>query len=98
MISKDMAQVWVNVPKPLKRRLAALTKVDHREFSESRVTIHDLRRSCASWLAISGENLAVIGRGVLHHTSLSHTGIYSRLNVTPVMRALEENSVRMLGG
>lgn len=38
MISKDMAQVWVNVPKPLKRRLAALTKVDQREFSESRVT------------------------------------------------------------
>jgi integrase len=62
------------------------------------ITIHDLRRTCASWLAISGENLAVIGRGVLNHTSLSHTGIYSRLNVTPVMRALEENSVRMLGG
>jgi integrase len=26
------------------------------------VTIHDLRRTCASWLAISGENLAVIAR------------------------------------
>ncbi|MES2367057.1 MAG: site-specific integrase, partial [Pseudomonadota bacterium] len=25
------------------------------------VTIHDLRRTCASWLAIHGENLAVIG-------------------------------------
>lgn len=61
------------------------------------VTIHDLRRTCASWLAIHGENLAVIGRGVLNHTSLAHTGIYTRLNVSPVMRALEENSVRMLG-
>jgi hypothetical protein len=39
----------------------------------------------------------VIGRGVLNHTSLAHTGIYSRLNVTPVARALEENSTRMLG-
>jgi integrase len=61
------------------------------------VTIHDLRRTCASWLACSGENMAVIGRGVLNHTSLSHTGIYARLNVTPVSRALEANSVRMLG-
>lgn len=62
------------------------------------VTIHDLRRTCASWLACSGENLAVIGRGVLNHTSLSHTGVYARLNTTPVSRALEANSVRMLGG
>ncbi len=61
------------------------------------VTIHDLRRTCASWLAIHGENLAVIGRGVLNHTSLSHTGIYARLTVSPVIRALEDNSVRMMG-
>lgn len=61
------------------------------------VTIHDLRRTCASWLCIHGENLAVIGRGVLNHTSLSHTGIYARLNVTPVQRALEDNSLRMMG-
>lgn len=61
------------------------------------VTIHDLRRTCASWLACNGANLAIIGRGVLNHTSLSNTGIYSRLNVTPVMQALEDNSVRMLG-
>jgi len=61
------------------------------------VTIHDLRRSCASWLAISGENLAVIGRGVLNHTSLAHTGIYARLHTAPVAQALEENSLRMLG-
>ncbi len=61
------------------------------------VTIHDLRRTTCSWLAIYGENLAVIGRGVLNHTSLAHTGIYARLNVSPVTRALEENSIRMLG-
>lgn len=61
------------------------------------VTIHDLRRTCASWLAINGENLAVIGRGVLNHTSLSHTGIYARLTVSPVTKALEANSIRMMG-
>lgn len=61
------------------------------------VTIHDLRRTCCSWLACHGENVAVIGRGVLNHTSLANTGIYARLNTGPVARALEENSVRMLG-
>lgn len=61
------------------------------------VTIHDLRRTCASWLAIHGENLAVIGKGVLNHTSLAHTGIYARLNVHPVTQALEANSSRMMG-
>jgi integrase len=60
------------------------------------VTIHDLRRTCASWLCVQGTNLAVIGRGVLNHTNLSNTAIYTRLNTAPVARALEENSVRML--
>lgn len=59
------------------------------------VTIHDLRRTCASWLAIHGENLAVIGN-VLNHTGLQHTAVYARLNESPVMRALEDNSARML--
>jgi len=61
------------------------------------VTIHDLRRTCCSWLAIHGENMAVISKGVLNHTTLANTGIYTRLNVSPVMQALEANSVRMLG-
>ena len=61
------------------------------------VTIHDLRRTCASWLCVQGTNLAVIGRGVLNHTNLSNTAIYTRLNTGPVAQALEENSTRMLG-
>jgi integrase len=61
------------------------------------VTIHDLRRTCASWLCVQGTNLAVIGRGVLNHTNLSNTAIYTRLNTAPVAQALEENSTRMLG-
>lgn len=62
------------------------------------VTIHDLRRTCASWLAMNGANLAVIGRGVLNHSSLAHTAIYARLQTDPVAKALEDNSLRMLGG
>jgi len=60
------------------------------------VTIHDLRRTCASWLACHGENLAIIGN-VLNHSGLQHTAVYARLNLSPVSRALEENSTRMLG-
>lgn len=60
------------------------------------LTIHDLRRSCASWLAIQNTNIAIIAN-VLNHTSLAHTSTYARLNISPVTIALEENSVRMLG-
>jgi hypothetical protein len=51
------------------------------------LNIHDLRRTTASWLAIKGENLAVIAR-VLNHTSLANTAIYTRLNLAPVVRSL----------
>jgi integrase len=59
------------------------------------VTVHDLRRTCASWLACHGENLAIIGN-VLNHSGLQDAAIYARLNLLPVTRAQEENSVRML--
>ncbi|RPH47280.1 MAG: hypothetical protein EHM84_08295, partial [Lysobacterales bacterium] len=38
------------------------------------VTCHDLRRTCASFLAISGENIAVISK-VLNHTTLANTAM-----------------------
>lgn len=61
------------------------------------LTIHDLRRTCASWLSMHGENMAIIAKGVLNHTTLSNTGVYARLQVSPVARALEDNSRRILG-
>jgi hypothetical protein len=63
------------------------------------LNIHDLRRSCASWLAIRGENLAVIAR-VLNHTSLANTAIYARLNLAPVQSALfkHADAVLAMGG
>jgi len=57
--------------------------------------IHDLRRTCASWLAINGENLPVIQQ-TLNHASLQSTQIYARLSVAPVRRALDEQAERML--
>ena len=55
------------------------------------VRIHDLRRTCASWLAIHGANLAVI-QNVLGHTNLTHTAIYARLNTDTVRHALEQHA------
>lgn len=59
------------------------------------VRIHDLRRTCASWLAISGENLSVIQK-VLGHTNLQHTSIYARLTIEPVQQALTKQAAKIL--
>jgi integrase len=59
-----------------------------RRLNLQDVTIHDLRRTCASYLAIEGENLPTI-QNVLNHRSLVHTSIYARLNTKAVDRALQ---------
>lgn len=58
------------------------------------VRLHDLRRTCASYLAISGENLPTI-QNVLNHRSLGPTAIYARLNVGAVDRALQRQADRL---
>lgn len=61
------------------------------------VRIHDLRRTCASWLAIHGENLSVIQR-TLGHTTLAVTQVYARLTLHPIRKALDAQAERMLSG
>lgn len=58
------------------------------------VRLHDLRRTVASYLAISGENLPTI-QNVLNHRSLTPTSIYARLNVKAVDRALQAQADRL---
>lgn len=58
------------------------------------VTLHDLRRTAASWLSIAGENLPVV-QSVLNHHSLGPTAVYARLNVSPVDRALQAQADRL---
>ncbi|MDA2911495.1 site-specific integrase, partial [Nitrospiraceae bacterium AH_259_D15_M11_P09] len=58
------------------------------------VRIHDLRRTCASHMAMNGENLSAIA-SVLGHTSLTHTGIYARLNQDAVRAALTRHAERI---
>lgn len=57
------------------------------------VRLHDLRRSCASYLAITGENLPTI-QSVLNHRSLTQTSVYARLNTKAMDRALQAQADR----
>ncbi len=59
------------------------------------VTIHDLRRTWASWAAMDGENLAVIAK-VLNHSNIQQTQIYARLNAAPVYKAMAKQADAML--
>ena len=49
--------------------------------------IHDLRRSIASWSAIGGTSLQIVGRMLGHHTATA-TQVYSRLSDDPVREAM----------
>ncbi|MBI3351359.1 MAG: tyrosine-type recombinase/integrase [Nitrospirae bacterium] len=61
-----------------------------------KVRIHDLRRTLGSWLAAEGASLILIGK-TLNHSNVSTSAIYARLNQDPVRKALEANSLKMLG-
>lgn len=55
------------------------------------VRIHDLRRTAASWIAQSGEPLAVLGK-LLNHSSTRTTEIYARFGQDDVKRALQRHA------
>jgi integrase len=65
-----------------------------RRWNMLGVTIHNLRRTCASHLAMAGENLPTI-QNVLNHKTLAHTAIYARLNTKAVDRALQTQADRL---
>lgn len=49
--------------------------------------MHDLRRSLASWQAITGSSLPIIGR-TLNHLDPKSTAIYARLHLDPVRESM----------
>lgn len=51
--------------------------------------LHDLRRTCASWMAINGASQYVIGKA-LNHKSPKSTAIYARLSLDPVREFMEK--------
>ena len=56
---------------------------------------HDLRRSLASWMAINGTSLLIVGK-MLGHSSPNSTAIYARLSDSPVRLAAENAAQSML--
>ena len=76
---------------------ASAEKIWHvirRRWGLDDVRLHDLRRTCARYLAIHGENLPRI-QNVLNHRSLAPTSIYARLNTKAVDRALQAQADRL---
>ena len=59
------------------------------------VTIHDLRRTCGSWLATHGVSLITIGR-ILNHAEKGVTEVYARLAESSLRVALEDHAKRIL--
>jgi integrase len=60
-------------------------------------TIHDLRRTLGSYMAINGESLPIIGKA-LNHKSTASTEIYARLSLEPVKAAVNKANAIMFEG
>lgn len=58
--------------------------------------IHDLRRTLASWQAITGSSLPIIAK-TLGHLDTKSTQIYARLNLSPVEDSMKVAVTAMLG-
>ncbi|MDX2244318.1 MAG: site-specific integrase [Leptolyngbyaceae cyanobacterium bins.302] len=59
------------------------------------VRLHDLRRTCGSYLAQSGNSLQLIGK-VLNHRDISTTMIYSRLSENQLKNTMEDHSRKIM--
>ena len=62
------------------------------------VRIYDLRRTCATYMVNRGANLALVSKGVLNHTNMQHTGVYTQAMTEPVQAALQEHADFVLRG
>ena len=66
----------------------AMARIKKRAGLED-LTIHDLRRTKGSWLAIAGASEYIIGKA-LNHKSSKSTAIYARLSLDPVRNYTEK--------
>jgi integrase len=65
----------------------AWKRVLERAKLDSNLTMHDLRRTAGSWMAMQGSSLLVIGKALGHRDSRS-TQVYARLAHDPVRDAV----------
>ena len=61
------------------------------------VRIHDLRRTVASWMAIGGASLSIVGKALGHQDGSPATAIYAKLSTDPVRAALTTATTAMMG-
>lgn len=66
---------------------ARLRNIDPDQFKLADLRMHDLRRTLASWQAITGANLVAISR-TLNHSNVATTSIYARMQTDPVRQAI----------
>lgn len=57
--------------------------------------LHDLRRTMGSWQAATGASLPVIGKS-LGHLNQGTTAIYARLDLAPIVEAVDKAAAAML--
>ncbi|GGH07582.1 tyrosine-type recombinase/integrase [Mucilaginibacter phyllosphaerae] len=81
---------YLNDPKKSFYRIKKFMGVDD-------ITIHDLRRTMASYMAISGASLPMIGKALNHKSQVS-TAIYARLSQAPVLDAVNVATSLMNNG
>ncbi|MBE6446252.1 MAG: DUF4102 domain-containing protein [Alphaproteobacteria bacterium] len=60
-----------------------------QKLSKSDIKVHDLRRTGASYQALCGSSLLIIGKS-LGHQSTKATEIYAKLQVEPVKQSMEK--------
>jgi integrase len=61
--------------------------VDPDKFVIKDLRMHDLRRTLASWQAITGANIVAISK-TLNHSNVATTSIYARMQTDPVRQAI----------
>ena len=60
------------------------------------ITLHDLRRSFASWQLVAGGSLVAIGRALGHAAGSKATSIYSRLDLAPIRASVQAAATAMM--
>ncbi len=90
--------VWVfPSSKSASGHLQCPEKIWKRVLARAKLTdcrLHDLRRTAASWQALSGSSLQVIGKS-LGHKRTATTEIYAKLTLDPIRQSVERATVAM---
>ncbi len=85
--SKASSKGYLQDPKKAWKRILTSAKIKD-------LRIHDIRRTLGSYQAISGASLQIIGKS-LGHKSQHATQIYSRMNLDPVRKSME-NAISLM--